>query len=164
VSDLKIQKAVIARDQERAEIDLTAHEAARDEAVRRLRLFAEKRLLEGTGDNLQPEKVELAANPAVELARRIEQALANIPADEEAWKRVQSGIQQQFSELNNQLGMRGYHPQAEIIEEGVFAITCEFHGQSRTVTALRKSLSDEMQSAIRCSTQGARGYRESSHR
>jgi hypothetical protein len=42
--------------------------------------------------------------------------------------------------------MRGYHPQAEIIEEGVFAITCDFHGQSRTMTALRKSLSDELQS------------------
>lgn len=146
VSDLKIRKAVIARDQERAETDLTAHEAARDEAVRRLRVFAEKRLIEEAGDNLQPEKVELAANPAVELARRIEQALASVTADEEAWKRVQSGIQQQFSELNDQLGMRGYHPQAEIIEEGVFAITCDFHGRSQTMTALRKSLSDEMQS------------------
>jgi Putative exonuclease SbcCD, C subunit len=103
-------------------------------------------LLEEAGDNLQPEKIDLAASPAVELARRIEQALATVPADEEAWKRVQSGIQQQFSELNDQLGMRGYHPQAEIIEEGVFAITCDFHGQSRTMTALRKSLSDELQS------------------
>ena len=146
VSNLKIQKAVIARDQERAEADLVAHEAARDEAVRRLRLFAEKRLLEEAGDNLQPEKIDLAASPAVELARRIEQALASVPADEEAWRRVQSGIQQQFSELNDQLGMRGYHPQAEIIEEGVFAITCDFHGQSRTMTALRRSLSDELQS------------------
>jgi hypothetical protein len=72
--------------------------------------------------------------------------LASVPADEEAWRRVQSGIQQQFSELNDQLGMRGYHPQAEIIEEGVFAITCDFHGQSRTMTALRRSLSDELQS------------------
>lgn len=88
--------------------DLSAHESARDEAVRSLRVFAEKRLLEEAGDNLQPEKVELAANPAVELARRIDQGLASVTADEEAWKRVQSGIQQQFSELNDQLGMRGY--------------------------------------------------------
>jgi hypothetical protein len=91
VSNLKIQKAVIARDQERAEADLIALEEVRDEAVRRLRLFAEKRLLEEAGDNLQPEKIDLAASPAVELARRIEQALATVPADEEAWKRVQSG-------------------------------------------------------------------------
>jgi uncharacterized protein (TIGR02680 family) len=146
VGDLKIQGAVIARDKDRAEADLITRETARDEAVRRLRLFAEKRLLEEAGDDLQPEKVELAANPAVELARRIEQALISVPAEEEAWKRAQSGIQQQFSELNDQLGMRGYHPQAEIIEEGVFAITCEFHGQSRTMTALRKSLLDELQS------------------
>jgi uncharacterized protein (TIGR02680 family) len=146
VSDLKIQKAVIARDEQRAETDLAVHETARDEAVRRLRLFAEKRLLEEAAENLQPEKVDLAANPAVELARRIEQTLASVLADEEAWKRVQSGIQQQYGELNDQLGMRGYHPRAEIIEEGVFAITCDFHGQSRTMTALRKSLSDEMQS------------------
>jgi hypothetical protein len=144
VSDLKIQKAVIARDEQRAESDLTVHETARDEAVRRLRIFAEKRLLEEAADDLQPEKVELAASPAVELARRIEQTLATVLADDEAWKRVQSGIQQQYGELNDELGMRGYHPRAEIIEEGVFAITCDFHGQSRTMTALRKSLSDEM--------------------
>jgi uncharacterized protein (TIGR02680 family) len=144
VRELNIQKAVIARDSERAKTDLITHEVARDDAVRRLRHFAERRLLEEAGDNLQPEKVELAANPAVELARRIEQALASVPADEEAWTRVQSGIQQQFGELNDQLGMRGYHPKAEIIEEGVFAITCDFHGQSRTMTALRKSLSDEL--------------------
>jgi hypothetical protein len=49
VSDLKIQKAVIAKDKERAKTHLVAHERARDEAVRRLRLFAEKKLLEEAG-------------------------------------------------------------------------------------------------------------------
>jgi hypothetical protein len=58
---------------------------------------------------------------------------------------VQSGIQQQFSDLNDQLGMRGYHPQAEVVDEGVFAITCAFHGQTRTMTALQQSLADEVQ-------------------
>jgi hypothetical protein len=40
--------------------------------------------------------------------------------------------------------MRGYHPQAEVVDEGVFAITCAFHGQTRTMTALQQSLADEM--------------------
>ncbi|MEI6350210.1 MAG: SbcC/MukB-like Walker B domain-containing protein [Verrucomicrobiota bacterium] len=120
------------------------HEQARAEAVRRLQLFAEKRLLEEAGENLQPERTDLAPNPAVELARRIEQALESISSDEGDWIRAQSGIQHQFSDLNDQLGMRGYHPQAEMVDEGVFAVTCAFHGQAHTMTALHRSISDEM--------------------
>lgn len=146
VQDLRVAKGVIETEERRAEEDRIIHEKARENAARRLQLFAERRLLEEAGHDLQPERVELAPNPAVELARRIEQALENIPAEDDAWSRVQSGIQQQFSELNDQLGMRGYHPQAEIVDEGVFAITCAFHGQTRTMTALRQSLAEEMQS------------------
>ena len=145
VSDLRVEKAVITKDEEKAEADRATHEAARGEAVRRLQLFAEKRLLEEASEELQPERVDLAPNPAVELARRIEQVLENVAAEDDAWKRVQSGIQQQFSDLNDQLGMRGYHPQAEVVDEGVFAITCAFHGQTRTMTALLHSLADEIQ-------------------
>ena len=145
VENFRVQKAVIDGDERRAEEDRSTHEKARETAAGRLQLFAERRLLEEAGDDLQPERVELAPNPAVELARRIEQVLENVVADDDAWKRVQSGIQQQFSDLNDQLGMRGYHPQAEVVDEGVFAITCAFHGQTRTMTALRQSLSDEMQ-------------------
>lgn len=143
---LRIARARLETEAQRVEEDRAAHEESREAAAKRLQLFAEKRLLEEAGDDLQPERVELSAHRAVELARRIEQALESIPADEDAWTRVKSGIQQQFSELNDQLGMRGYHPQAEIVDEGVFAITCAFQGQARTMTALRQSLSDEMQS------------------
>ena len=146
VENFRVQKAVIEHEETRAEEDRSAHETAREQAAARLQLFAEKRLLEEAGDGLQPERIELAPNPAVELARRIEQALEGVAADDDAWKRVQSGIQQQFSELNDQLGMRGYHPEAEVVDEGVFAITCAFHGQPRTMTALRLSLANEMQS------------------
>ena len=145
MQDLRVGKAVIEGDERRAEEDRCIHEKARENATGRLQLFAEKRLLEEAGGDLQPERVDLAPNPAVELARRIEQVLENVAADDDTWKRVQAGIQQQFSELNDQLGMRGYHPQAEIVDEGVFAITCAFHGQTRTMTALRLALADEMQ-------------------
>jgi uncharacterized protein (TIGR02680 family) len=145
VQDLRVKQAVIEGDERRAEEDRCIHEKARENATGRLQLFAEKRLLEEAGGDLQPERVDLAPNPAVELARRIEQVLENVAADDDAWKRVQSGIQLQFSDLNDQLGMRGYHPQAEIVDEGVFAITCAFHGQTRTMTALRLALADEMQ-------------------
>ncbi len=146
IRDLRIDAAVIARDQERSEADRVTHETSRAEAVRRLQLFAEKRLLEEAGEGLQPERAELAPSPAVELARRIEQTLSETASDDDAWKRVQSGIQQQYGELNDQLGMRGYHPQAELVDEGVFAITCAFHGRAHTMTALQQSLSDEITS------------------
>lgn len=146
---LAVAQGVIVTQEEQAEINRKAHETSREEAISRLQLFAEKRLLEEAGDNLQPDRADLAPNPAVELARKIDQALESVVADDDAWKRVQSGIQQQFSELNDQLGMRGYHPQAEIVgHEGVFAITCAFHGQARTMSALRQSLSDEMENRV----------------
>ena len=122
------------------------HEEARAAAIRRLRTFVEKRLLEEASEDLQPASAELAATSAVELARAIEQRLTEIAADDDAWKRAQSGIQQQFSELTDQLGMRGYHPQAELVDEGVFAITCAFQGQTQTTVALGHLLSSEIAS------------------
>jgi uncharacterized protein (TIGR02680 family) len=148
VQDFRVEKAVIEGEERRAEEDRRAHEEKREMATRRLQLFAERRLLEETGEHLQPERVDLSPNSAVELARRIEQLLGNVAENDDAWKRVQSGIQQQFGELNDQLGMRGYHPQAELVDEGVFAITCAFHGQTRTMTALRQSLADEKQNRL----------------
>jgi uncharacterized protein (TIGR02680 family) len=145
---LRVEDAVTITQEQAAEVSRSTHEEARADAVRRLQIFAEKRLLEEAGNNLQPERLELSPTTAVELARRIDQDLASVAADDEHWARAQSGIQQQFSELNDHLGMRGYHPQAEIVDEGVFAITCAFHGQTRTMTALRQSLSDEIQSRV----------------
>jgi uncharacterized protein (TIGR02680 family) len=146
LKNLEIQIGVMTEKEARAMETRDAHEAERAKAVGRLQTFAEKRLLEEVGANLQPEKPELAPNPAVELSRRIEQVLIEISADDDAWKRAQSGIQQHFSELNDQLGMRGYHPQAQIVDEGVFAITCAFQGQEHTMTALRQSLEEEIAS------------------
>lgn len=144
VESYRVQKAVDETNEVRGEEDRSNHEKAREHAIKRLQLFAEKRLLEEAGDGLQPDRIEQASTPTVELARRIEQVLDTITSDDEAWKRAQSGIQHQFSELNDQLGMRGYHPQAEIVDDGVFAITCAFHGQTRTMTALRQSLTTEI--------------------
>jgi len=145
VENSRVEKAIIEREEIHATENRSTHEKARENAAGRLQLFAEKRLLEEAGHSLQPERVELAPTSAVELARRIEQVLENISSEDDAWKRAQSGIQQQFSDLNDQLGMRGYLPQAEVVDEGVFAITCAFHGQSQTMTALRHSLANEMQ-------------------
>jgi uncharacterized protein (TIGR02680 family) len=143
---LRIEQAVILNDRQRTESDLAAHEQSRMEVIARLRNFAEKRLLEEAAESLQPEHFDLAPSPAVELARRIEQTLVDVVADEEAWKRAQGGIQHQFGELNDQLGMRGYHPQAELIDDATFSVTCAFHGQPRTMTALFHSLSEEISS------------------
>jgi uncharacterized protein (TIGR02680 family) len=146
VTGLRVERMSLEKDEERILAERTSHEQARAEAVRRLQLFAEKRLLEEAGENLQPERTELAPNPAVELARRIEQALEAISSEEADWIRAQSGIQHQFSDLNDQLGMRGYHPQAELVDEGVFAVTCAFHGKAHTMIALQQSISGEMAS------------------
>ncbi|HEY0790165.1 MAG TPA: TIGR02680 family protein [Chthoniobacterales bacterium] len=146
IGKLNVTRAVAVNDGERAESDRVVRELERGHAIARLQLFAEKRLLEETGVNLGPDPGLLAPSAAVDLARQIEQVFGSVAADEDAWKRVQAGIQQQFTQLNDHLGAHGYYPQAEVVDEGVFAITCAFHGQTCTMTALRQSISDEIQS------------------
>lgn len=143
---LKIESGVIDERFRQANSQREEREVDRARAVSRLGVFAEKRLIEEAAPELQPSEAELPATRAVELARALHQALSEVDAGDEAWQRLQSGIQEQFSVLNNELVARGHHPVTEIVDEAVFAVTCAFQGQTRTMHDLDVSLRGEIAS------------------
>jgi len=112
--------------------------------VERLSAFVRHRIFEETGEELQPDDENLSTTRAVELARRAEQALDSTEAGEDAFNRAQNQLQNRLTELNDQLGMRGYDPRAEVIDQGVLKVTCAFQGRERTMTELGRLLDDEV--------------------
>ncbi len=146
LSDLKIQLGVLEERTRQAEANRQERETARAHAAERLSTYARRRLIEEVAPDLQPGEPDLPATRAIELARALHQALADEPADDDTWQRLQSGIQEQFSALSNELVARGHHPSAEIIDDGVFVVTCAFQGQTRTMHDLDAALRGEIAS------------------
>jgi hypothetical protein len=104
----------------------------------------EHRIFEEADPELQPEDRALKPNPAVELARRTEQRLQDIPLDDESLRRAQTRFQADYTTLNDQLGMRGHHPAIEVIDGGAYKVTCPFQGKDRTMHELHDLLRDEV--------------------
>ena len=146
LSALKIQFGVLEERARQAETNRQERETARARAAERLATYAQHRLIKEVAPDLQPAESDLPATRAIELARALHQALADEPADDDTWQRLQSGIQEQFSALSNELVARGHHPSAALIDDGVFVVTCAFQGQSRTMHDLDAALRGEIAS------------------
>ena len=116
----------------------------RDQAVTCLHSLVEHEFIGVAESSLQPTEDSWTVARAVELARRAEQTLQDTLADDKALAGAQTRFQEQLSELNDQLGMRGYHPQAKATVHGVWLVKCPFQGQDRTMTALLHLLSEEV--------------------
>jgi uncharacterized protein (TIGR02680 family) len=58
-------------------------------------------------------------DPALGLARRIEQALAGVKDDEDSWSRVQRSVSEEFTELNRALGPLHHQAQLDMTEYGM---------------------------------------------
>lgn len=112
---------------ERAEQTLSERSDERTTAVEHLRHFSASGLLAAALPDLQlPEHWSI--DPALNLARRIEQALADIADDEATWARVQKQIAEDLSEL--QRGLSALNHQA-ISEPNDWGITVTIQYQNR---------------------------------
>lgn len=58
-------------------------------------------------------------DPALGLARRIEQALSGVKDDEDSWSRVQRSVSEEFTELNRALGPLHHQAQLDMTEYGM---------------------------------------------
>ncbi|MET0327594.1 MAG: TIGR02680 family protein [Luteimonas sp.] len=110
-----------------AESILEERIAARGEAVERLRRFAASGLLVSALPN-QELPGQWSVDPALNLARQIERALAAIDDNEQAWERVQKQISEDLSELQRGLSALGHQA---ISEHGDFGLTVAIHYQNR---------------------------------
>lgn len=104
-----------------AEVTLAERSATRQRTVASWQGFAATGLLQAAWpeaelpDGAQPWTIE----PALALARRTEQALAQVRDDDEAWARIQNQISHDYSELGRALTALGQQAQADTSDHGL---------------------------------------------
>jgi uncharacterized protein (TIGR02680 family) len=115
----------------------------RDHAVGELRRFAATGLLNAACETDIPDiGSEWAADPAVRLARRVEQLLADVDNGDDAWRRIQDEISGRFNELKDALTRYGHEAAASLGDWLVVTIT--FQGMARTPGELAGLLAEEI--------------------
>ena len=122
---------------------LAEAQARRDYAVADLRRFAGTGLLASACETEIPDLgAAWAADPAVRLARRVEQALADVDDGDDAWRRIQEEISSRFSELAEALTRHGH--EAFMNLDDWLVVTIAFRGVARTPAELSGLLADEI--------------------
>jgi uncharacterized protein (TIGR02680 family) len=84
-----------------------------------------------------------APDPAVRLARRVEQALAEVESGDPAWERVQRELTHGFKELADALSRYGHEATADLAEDR-YVVAVAFQGQPRTPDELVGLLGEEI--------------------
>lgn len=115
-----------------AEATLQERTAARSQTVARLQSFAHTGLLSSALPHVELPDMSATwtIDPALTLARRIEQALSELRDDDEAWSRVQRQINEELTELQRALSALGHQASAETSDWGlVVHITYQNHAE-----------------------------------
>lgn len=130
---------------ESAEITLAQRTTARATAVARLQHFADSSLLSSALPDIELPDLRSAwtIDPALTLARRIEQALAHIRDDEAGWTRVQRQITEDLQELQRALSALGHQAPAEPSDWG-FVVHIIFHNRPERPDQLALRLADDI--------------------
>ena len=138
-------RARASAESESAESTLTQRTAARATAVARLQHFADSSLLSSALPDIELPDLRSAwtIDPALTLARRIEQALAHIQDDEAGWTRVQRQITEDLQELQRALSALGHQAPAEPSDWG-FVVHIIFHNRPERPDQLAVRLADDI--------------------
>ena len=106
---------------EDAQQALEERQQHREEAVRRLRAFAQTGLLSVAVPDLEfPDPTGAwTIDPALNAARRAEQALAEIPSEDTDWTRIQSEISRDLTSLTQAMSAQGHQAQADTSDYGL---------------------------------------------
>jgi uncharacterized protein (TIGR02680 family) len=115
----------------------------REQAVAELYRFAATGLLASACEIEIPDTASpWAADPAVRLARRVEQLLADIDDGDDAWRRIQEEISGRYRDLAEALTRYGHHAVVSLGDWFVVAIA--FQGTERTPGQLTTLLEEEI--------------------
>lgn len=130
---------------ETAADELRQRTEARASAVSRLQHFADSSLLSSALPDIELPDLRNAwtIDPALTLARRIEQALAHIQDDEAGWTRVQRQITEDLQELQRALSALGHQAPAEPSDWG-FVVHIIFHNRPERPDQLALRLADDI--------------------
>ncbi|WP_313479973.1 TIGR02680 family protein [Stutzerimonas kunmingensis] len=134
--------AVTTAHVERTEQTLSERSDERATAVERLRHFSASGLLAAALPELQlPEHWSI--DPALNLARRIEQALVDLADDEATWTRVQKHIAEDLSELQRGLSALNHQAISEPNDWGI-TVTIQFQNRAERPDTLALVLAEDI--------------------
>ncbi|MCY1328861.1 hypothetical protein D9M69_144350 [compost metagenome] len=138
-------RAVAGAMAETAEKALTERTAARAQAVERLQRFAESSLLTSALPDLTlPHGIGAwTIDPALQVARRAEQALQGIPDDTANWDRIQRVVSEELTELQRLAGALGHHATSEPNDWG-FTVHVIYQNRPERPDALAAHLADDI--------------------
>lgn len=155
-ADLK-RKGAIARsaseERARAEQKVTSADellqeriAGRQQAVARLQGFAATDLLPIALPeiDLPDSRAAWTIEPALTLARRAEQALSDVPHDDEAWKRIQSHLSVDYTELSRALSALGHQAQMDQTADYGLVVTVVYQNRPERPDRLTERLKHEI--------------------
>jgi uncharacterized protein (TIGR02680 family) len=128
-----------------AEATLRERSELRAQAVARLQSFTATGLLSAALPMLEiPDQwAAWTIDPALSLARRAEQALAEINDSDEAWARIQGRIAEDFGELQRALSALGQQAQAETSDYGL-AVVIMYENRPERPDQLLQRLAEEI--------------------
>ena len=138
-------RAIAQEQAETRERQLLQSTDVRAQAVARFQQFAATGLLAAALPNVELPDMTNAwtIEPALTLARRVDQALGAIDYDDKAWERVQRRIGEEFVELQRALSALGHQATADPSDWGVI-IQVVYQNRSERPATLAARLSEEI--------------------
>ena len=129
----------------KAEEQLAQRTLARVQAVERLQRFTESSLLASALPELPlPDPgIPWTIDPALQLARRAEQALVHVSDDDASWGRIQRQISEDLTELQRSLSALGYQATSEPNDWGL-TVHVMYQNRSERPDTLAAHLADDI--------------------
>jgi uncharacterized protein (TIGR02680 family) len=135
-------------EQKAADADEVLQErvAARQQAVARLQGFAATDLLSVAlpQTDIPDLRVAWTIEPALTLARRAEQALSDVAHDDEAWRRIQSQLSHDYTELGRALTALSHQAQMEQTADYGLVVTIVYQNRPERPDHLTRRLQAEI--------------------
>ena len=138
-------RAVASTQAEGAERLLDERTAARAQAIQRLQHFADSSLLVSALPDfpIPDQAAPWTIDPALNLARRAEQALAQVPDDDIAWGRIQRQVAEDLTELQRALSALGHQATSEPNDWG-FSVHVMYQNRPERPDTLSARLADDI--------------------
>lgn len=119
--------------------------AAREQTIARLKGFAATDLLSVALPDVQPpdQRLPWTIDPALNLARRAEQALSQVPDDDETWKKIQSQLSQDYTVLSTALTALSHQAQMEQTADFGLVVSIIYQNRPERPDRLKATLEAE---------------------
>ncbi|MGY4422022.1 uncharacterized protein (TIGR02680 family) [Bradyrhizobium sp. JR6.1] len=119
---------------------------ARQQAITRLQGFAATDLLSVALPEMElPDlRTTWTIEPALTLARRAEQSLSEVVSDDEAWKRIQAQLSQDYTDLGRALSALGHQPQMDQTADYGLVVTIIYQNRAERPDRLTERLEAEI--------------------